>query len=69
MVVVRVVDDGGVEDGGVDGEGIASGSGGRSQDKRRGGASSLWSSEVGCVVGVDSVDDGSVWVVVAVDNG
>lgn len=55
MVVVRAVDDGGVEDG--DGEGIASGG---SQDKRRGGASSLVvSSEVGCV------DDDSV----AVDNG
>lgn len=64
MVVVRAVDDGGVAGG--DGEGIASGG---SQDKRRGGASSLVvSSEVGCVVGEDGVDDGSVSVVV-VDNG
>ena len=58
--MVRAVDDGGVEDGGVDGEGIVSGG---SQDKRRGGASSLVVlSAVGCVVGVD--DDS-----VAVDNG
>ena len=63
MVVVRAVDDGGVAGG--DGGEMASGG---SQDKRRGGASSLvWPSAVGCVVGEDGVDDGSVMVVV--DNG
>lgn len=49
MVVVRAVDDGGVAGG--DGEGMASGG---SQDKRRGGGSSLvWPSAVVCVGVVD----------------